>query len=55
MADKRSPVASLLADESPKMVLNGGLFDHLPEPGHKSFEQEEPSWMSIVKPGEKKL
>ena len=43
-----SPIASLVGDESPKMFLKGGLFDKIPAPGFKSFEQEEPSWLKIV-------
>ncbi|KAL1797747.1 hypothetical protein ACET3X_004353 [Alternaria dauci] len=42
------PVASLMGDDSPKMFLKAGLFDKIPVPGLKSFEQEEPSWMKIV-------
>ncbi|CAN9230101.1 unnamed protein product [Alternaria alternata] len=42
------PIASLVGDDSPKMFLKGGLFDKIPAPGFKSFEQEEPSWLKIV-------
>jgi hypothetical protein len=44
----RSPVASLLSDDSPKIILKGGLFEHLARPSYKSFEEEEPSWMKVV-------
>jgi hypothetical protein len=37
-----------VGDDSPKMFLKGGLFDKIPAPGFKSFEQEEPSWLKIV-------
>ncbi|KAH6875954.1 Mss4-like protein [Alternaria rosae] len=40
------PITSLLAGD--KIALKGGLFDKIPVPGYKSFEQEEPSWMKIV-------
>jgi hypothetical protein len=43
-----SPIASLLGDDSPKLALKGGLFNKIPVPGYKAFEQEEPSWMKIV-------
>jgi hypothetical protein len=42
------PIASLLGDDSPKIVLKGGLFENIPVPGYKSFEQDEPSWMKII-------
>ena len=54
MADKHSPII-ITPPEGSKVFLMGGPFEHIPVPGHKSFEQEEPSWMSVVKPGEKKL
>jgi hypothetical protein len=38
-----SPVASLLSEDSPKIILKAGLFENLPPPSVKSFEQEEPS------------
>ena len=48
-----SPIASLLGDDSPKIILKGGLFEQIPVPGFKSFEQNEPEWMRIHKPSEK--
>jgi hypothetical protein len=42
---RKSPITSLLAGD--KIALKGGLFDKIPIPGYKSFEQEEPSWMKI--------
>ncbi|KAI4715100.1 hypothetical protein J4E89_000786 [Alternaria sp. Ai002NY15] len=40
------PITSVLAGD--KIALKGGLFDKIPAPGFKSFEQEEPSWMKTV-------
>lgn len=54
MADRRSPIASLISDDAPKMFLKSGLFERISAPGTKVFEQNEPNWMSVVKPGEKK-
>lgn len=42
-----SPVASLLAMDAPKIILKGGLFDHLPRPGVTSFPQNQPEWLDI--------
>jgi hypothetical protein len=41
------PVASLLAMDAPKIILKGGLFDHLPRPGVTSFPQNQPEWLDI--------
>ncbi|KAF1941456.1 hypothetical protein EJ02DRAFT_434760 [Clathrospora elynae] len=44
------PIVSLLGDESPKIILKAGLFEKLPPPAdNKSFEQNEPAWMKIVR------
>jgi hypothetical protein len=40
-----SPIASLLSNDSSKMFLKGGLFEHIPAPGYKSFGEEEPKWL----------
>lgn len=54
MADENSPIAvSYFSDDSPKVFLMGGLFEHIPVPEHESFEQEKPEWMTIANPGEK--
>ncbi|CAO2655257.1 Nn.00g103210.m01.CDS01 [Neocucurbitaria sp. VM-36] len=42
------PVMSLLADESSKVILKGGLFNEIPAPAFKSFDHEEPSWMKVT-------
>jgi hypothetical protein len=39
-----SPIASVLSNSS-KLFLKGGLFDHIPAPSFKSFEQDEPEWL----------
>jgi hypothetical protein len=39
-----SPIAALLPDSS-KVFLKGGLFDPIPAPAYKSFEQEESEWL----------
>ncbi|EUC30609.1 hypothetical protein COCCADRAFT_39190 [Bipolaris zeicola 26-R-13] len=46
------PIVSLLGQ---KMFLKGGLFKQIPAPGHKSFAEEEPSWMKVLEPGDKKI
>ncbi|CBX96543.1 hypothetical protein IAQ61_005590 [Plenodomus lingam] len=46
-----SPVMSVPGGDNPTVYLKGGLFDRLPPPTFKSFEQEEPDWLSILKPG----
>jgi hypothetical protein len=43
-----SPVATVLSEDSPKIILKSGLFEHLPAPSHKFFEEEKPSWMEVV-------
>jgi len=43
---RESPITSVLAGD--KIALKGGLFEKIPAPGFKSFEQEEPSWMKTV-------
>ncbi|KZM27295.1 uncharacterized protein EKO05_0005572 [Ascochyta rabiei] len=43
------PIASLLSEDSPKIILKGGLFDHIPRPGVTSFEQNQPKWLEIAK------
>ncbi|EUC46284.1 hypothetical protein COCMIDRAFT_93255 [Bipolaris oryzae ATCC 44560] len=48
------PIAYLLGNDSPKMILGGGLFEHIPAPSYKSFPEKEPSWMSILEPDDKK-
>ncbi|USP82052.1 hypothetical protein yc1106_09326 [Curvularia clavata] len=49
------PIASLNSGDPPKVFLCGGLFEQIPAPGQKLFEEQEPSWMRVVKTGEKKL
>ncbi|EMD65216.1 hypothetical protein COCSADRAFT_181146 [Bipolaris sorokiniana ND90Pr] len=46
------PIVSLVGS---KLFLKGGLFEQIPIPGHKSFAEEEPSWMSILEPDDKKI
>ncbi|KAH7355790.1 Mss4-like protein [Pyrenochaeta sp. MPI-SDFR-AT-0127] len=50
-----SPVMSLFAGESSQVILKGGLFEHIPPPAFKSFEQEEPKWLKVTKFGEESL
>jgi hypothetical protein len=44
-----SSIASLAPGYPSKVILKGGLFDHIPRPGVKSFEKEQPEWMEISK------
>lgn len=44
-----SPIASLLSEDSPKIIMKGGLFDHISRPGLSSFEQNQPKWLEISK------
>ncbi|KAJ8116503.1 hypothetical protein OPT61_g2084 [Boeremia exigua] len=43
-----SPVASILSEDSPKIILKGGIFDHLPKPAFSSFPQNKPEWLEIA-------
>ncbi|EMD87740.1 hypothetical protein COCC4DRAFT_62517 [Bipolaris maydis ATCC 48331] len=49
------PIATLISDDSPIVVLKSGLFEHIPAPADKSFAEEEPSWIKILEPGEKRM
>ncbi|KAL6709227.1 hypothetical protein ACN47E_002043 [Coniothyrium glycines] len=42
------PIASLLDQSSPEIILKGGIFEKLSPPGMKFFEHEQPTWMRIV-------
>jgi hypothetical protein len=44
---RSSPVASLISEDAPKIFLKAGLFEKIPPPAHKSFQQEEPAWLKI--------
>ncbi|KAJ4984545.1 hypothetical protein SVAN01_09946 [Stagonosporopsis vannaccii] len=44
-----SPVASLLSENTPKIILKGGLFDQLSKPVFESFAQDKPEWLEIAK------
>ena len=46
---------TLLSGETPKVILKGGLFEHIPAPAAKSFEHEEPPWMKVAKAGDESL
>lgn len=50
-----SPVFSILDPTSPKVIIKGGLFLELPPPGFKSFDDEEPKWLRVIKHGEEGL
>ncbi|KAI8932102.1 hypothetical protein NX059_010987 [Plenodomus lindquistii] len=50
-SDCGSPVMSVPAGDTPTIYLKGGLFDRFPPPAFKSFEQEEPKWLTVAKPG----
>jgi hypothetical protein len=52
LMDCCSPIASLLGDDWPKIILKSGLFDTIPPPVKKSFEQDEPKWVKINVSGE---
>ncbi|KAH8725790.1 Mss4-like protein [Phaeosphaeriaceae sp. PMI808] len=45
------PVASLYSEDSPKIILKAGLFEHIPPPTVKGFQQEEPAWIKISTDG----
>jgi hypothetical protein len=42
-----SPIASLISEDAPQLYLKAGLFDTLPPPAHKSFQEEEPKWLKV--------
>ncbi|KAF2126597.1 hypothetical protein P153DRAFT_378153 [Dothidotthia symphoricarpi CBS 119687] len=48
-------IMSVLAGDSGKVALKGGLFEKIPMPGFKSFEEEEPAWLKYVKVDEGNL
>jgi hypothetical protein len=37
-----------LSEDSPKIFLKGGLFDHIPRPGVSSFPEEKPEWLQVA-------
>lgn len=45
----KSPVASLLSEDTPKIILKGGLFEQLAKPGFTSFPQDKPEWLEVAK------
>ncbi len=53
LADKLpSPVMTLNSPNAEKVILKGGLFDHMPEPGLEFHEGDKMPWMKIVKADE---
>lgn len=44
-----SAVISVLSGDSGQVALKCGLFDKIPMPVYKSFEEEEPAWLNYIK------
>ncbi|KAF2797522.1 hypothetical protein K505DRAFT_298129 [Melanomma pulvis-pyrius CBS 109.77] len=49
--DCGSPVMTLNSPNAEKVILKGGLFDHMPEPGLEFHEGDKMPWMKVVKAG----
>lgn len=43
-----SPVFSAMGPDTPQIILKGGLFDEIPEPGFENFPQTKPAWMTVA-------
>jgi hypothetical protein len=47
-----SPVMTVTSPDTEKVILKGGLFDHMSEPNFEVFEADKLSWIKIPKAGE---
>lgn len=47
-----SPVMTLTSPSAEKVILKGGLFDHMPEPDREFHEGDMIPWVKVIKAGE---